>query len=229
MYIFSPLINVLLKNISRRTFLLYIIILFILWSIVPMITHQYLEINDLLWFFYLYSIAAYIRIYDIVYNSKVIWIGLIVGLFFTYGLVIVLDIIGISIPFVSEHAVYFYDKQYLGMFALSVFVFLGFKRIYITKWAKIINVLAKTMFGIYLLSDHYYTNPFLWKEVFRNAEWQNRNVLIAYSIFATIAVMIIGCIFELLRQRIERMYVNRLKFFEELSIKICEKIEKRTK
>mgnify|MGYP000528725494 FL=1 len=72
------------------------------------------------------------------------------------------------------------------MLFCSIFLFIGFKNLNI-KHSKVINTIAATTFGVYLLHENEYIRPFLWKTVFHSAEHANDNRLILYAIGAILA------------------------------------------
>lgn len=215
MYLFSPLLNKTLKHISRNMYKQILLAGGVLWTVVPMITHQYMQCNDLLWFFYLYALAGYAKVYG--FDHKLKWNLLLLSSFLvTFGTVIILDIIGTRIPFASDHSIYFYDKQYIFIVVVSLSIFLIFQKFNI-KYSKIINMIAGACFGVYLISDHFLVNPFLWKEFFENYKYQESPWLIIYTIFVVIAVFTICTVIELFRQRIEKIYLPLISRLDDKS------------
>lgn len=216
MYLLSPLLNKMLKSIDKKSFRRYLMLLFLLWSIMPMVTNQYMQSNGLLWFVFLYSCAAYIRLYGLKYKENKCIVFSILCFVVTYSTVIVLDILGLYVNNVSKHSMYFYDKQYPFVFLTSVGIFVCFyniKKIYSRK----INSIASTTFGIYLISDNYIVNPILWHRLFKNSMWQDSSFLIIYTFFVVCTVFCICSIIELIRKKVEIIYMKKVYLLDNIN------------
>ena len=65
-----------------------------------------------------------------------------------------------------------------------------------------INICSSATFGVYLLHDHPLSRVILWKEIFRNAEYQNTVMLIPYSIIVVAFVFCTFTIIDFVRQKL---------------------------
>ena len=61
LYLLFPYLNTLLNNLKLSEYRKMLILLFVLWSVIPTITTKDFGMNSLLWFFFLYSVGAYIK------------------------------------------------------------------------------------------------------------------------------------------------------------------------
>ena len=211
LYILSPYINRFLHTMSKKEYQRFLIIISLLWCVIPTITGQVLESNELLWFMYLYSLIAYFKKYINKINisgSKCILLA-VINMVITFTSAIVFDIIGIKIRFFADHALFFYGMQSIFTVVSSLLLFMGFSRINIG-YKKYVNIISSATFGVYLLHENSYIKSFLWEKLFKNASYADSNLLIPYSIFVTLTVFIMGIIIELLRKYLIENHSNKL-------------------
>lgn len=186
MYLLSGYINKLICALSKRELDHLILLLIVICSILPTFMAARMT-STLMWFFLLYIIAAWIRLYAL--TNKVFDHSLMIGAIgyvFCLGSCVLFDIIGTKIAIFSDYATYFARIDSITMLFCSIFLFIGFKNLNI-KHSKVINTIAATTFGVYLLHENEYIRPFLWKTVFHSAEHANDNRLILYAIGAILA------------------------------------------
>lgn len=196
LYILSPFINILLKNLDKYKHFFLIVLLITLWSILPnLIANVDYCFSALGWFITLYIIAAYIRLYPqkIFDNQKqniliVCASFLIVVLFFfiadfrhKYPL----------IPFIST-------MNSIVMLVASVSILLCFKNWKI-KYNKGINWVAASVFSVYLISDNNFVRPFLWKNIFKTASLLNSHYLIFYIFYDCFIIFLVSILIDKIR------------------------------
>lgn len=233
LYLLSPFINVFLRSLSKKGYQKLIVLLTVCWSIIP--TEGSLGFNKLLWFIFLYACAGYIRLHSKRTNTKgavYILLSFLCALL-TFSSAVVFDLLGTKISFFANNATFFYELNRLPILAASLLMFIGFLKINIGH-IKIINIVSSATFGVYLIHDNGYINPFLWKVLFKNASYQNSRILIPYSLMVVALVFILCTIAELIRIYLlekpctgiinkiaEKIQKAKDKFF---SLKIFEKI-----
>lgn len=218
----SPYLNLFLKTVNKKLYQKLLILLTVCWSIIPTITNQSFQCNDLLWFIYLYSLAAYFRIYGIKPNTKArnfIFISAATFLL-TFFLTVLFDILGTKTAIFRNHTTFLFDMEKLPILLIAVFGFLGFSKISIGQ-NKVINLISITTFDIYLIHDNRYVRSFLWKDLFRNAMYSCSNIFIIYSVFVILIVFVCCFAIGFLRIHfIEKKYLPLLnKISYTLSIK----------
>lgn len=193
LYLLTPYINRLLRTFDKKQYICFLALLIFMWSIVPTFTMQTLYSNYLLWFIVTYSIAGYIKLFGVKTKlSGVQLIGLsITGILITFLVVILFDILGTKIPFFSENALYLYEMNMIPMWVIAVLLFLGFAKLNIG-YSKILNMVSSATFGVYLIHDNQYIQPFLWERVFKNASYGNSRLLIPFSLIV-VFVVFSGC------------------------------------
>lgn len=221
----SPFLNKFILALNRKEHKRLLILLTVCWCGITSITAQWFQNSNLLWFMYLYILAAYIRIYDVGINCKKISLFFISLLGF---ITVILSAVGLDfwattntdvIPYITS----WYGMQKAPILLSSVFGFLFFLRIDIgsKKW---INVISSAMFGVYLIHDNDYLREYLWTEIFHNASYADSPYLVPYSL-AVIAIVFVVCtLIELARiYLIEKRYIGLLnKLANRISKKISD-------
>jgi heme A synthase len=168
-------------------------------------------VNEVLWFFMLYVIAAYIRLYpDCRLNHKRAGIILFAGCFVMMLLsTAAFDVLRNVWVFADYQTHFFAGKTSFAMGAAIglLIIFLNVKPFY----NKVINVVGGCTFGVYLIHDNNYVRPFLWNTVFRNTDFADSNILILHMVFAVVAVFVACTAMEWCRKKfVERIYANKI-------------------
>lgn len=213
-----PLINIALKTLSKNEYQKIIIVSLICWSLVPTLTNTEFQGNSLVWFIVLYSIGGFIRRYDYMENVRSFKLILVflLACVSIYLVSISLAFVGTRYEVFSFYTTYFYSENSITILFLSVVLFLAFVNLQI-KQNIMINAIASSTFGIYLIHDNNYVRNFLWLRVFKNYYFQNSILLIPYSILTVIIVFTLCSLIEIVRQIIERRF---FRIFKKLSF-IC--------
>lgn len=210
LYLISPYINRLLNTFGKGDYQRFLMLLTICWCIIPTLTEQTFQCNDLLWFVYLYSLGGYIKLHSQKTNIKgttYILLSVVVTIL-TFLSAVVFDLLGTKMPFFGNHATFFFEMQKLPIVVTSVLLFIGFLKIDIG-YKRIVNLVSSATFGVYLIHDNSYVRPFLWKTVFKNASYSESNILIPYSLFVIAIVFIVCTIIELARiYLLEQRYIG---------------------
>ena len=90
------------------------------------------------------------------------------------------------------------------------------------KW---INILASATFGVYLIHDNGIVRPFLWVDVFKNAQYQDSLFLIPYSILVVAIVYIACTMIDLIRKQFfEKPYMLLVNKYADTMLKPFSKI-----
>ena len=111
---------------------------------------------------------------------------------------VVFTLLGIKWPIVSSYALYFFGQNKITVLLASLGLFMIFATLNI-KYNKVINIIASTMFGIYLIHDNKYIRYFLWRTVFKNAAYADTLDIIPYSILVVGIVFVVCSMFDFLR------------------------------
>ena len=226
LYLFSPYINMFLTKLDKQTYKKLLILMTIVWVIIPTFSTKDFESNNLIYFFYLYSIGAYIKLWknDLKIKNSKCFILIALTAFLTYSTVIIFDIMGLKYTFFRGKETYFYNLKSLPILIMSILIFISFKNLKI-KHSKIINTISMATFGVYLIHDNGYIRTLIWKNILPSTSMINSLWFIPYSILAIISVYATCTIIELLRIfLIEKYYMKLINKLEPKINSFMQKI-----
>lgn len=226
LYLIYPYINKMLLSMNKKVYIKYLFTICLLWIIIPTFTMKDMYGSEIPQFILLYSIGAYLRIYEkVLYkNSKVL------GKYLVIISMLFLGIITILFSYISEYyqilysiTLHFYERSSLFIIISACGLFLVFKNLNIGS-IKVINKIASCTFGVYLIHDNNYMRDLIWKNIFNNSNLAHSPFLIVHMISSVFIVFISCIVIEFIRQKyIER---NILGLLYELSFKIENKIRR---
>lgn len=196
-----PLLNIIIKNISKNTHLLICIIGFVLSAMLPILKMYYFTAN-VLWFAVLYFVASYIKLYVIKVNKIVL--PFLIILFYTCS-------IANCILRGSNFA--WFNSNTIFNFSISLCIFMLFLNMKFK--SKIVNVIASTALGIYLIHDNQpYGYSKLWSFVGQYISFSTA-IFPIYSIFIILSIFLICMLIELIRlylihKPLEKLYYKKI-------------------
>lgn len=192
-YLLSNYTNKLIEAIDRKEMFQLICMLTILLSVLPTFLKSTIPTGDIFWFFLLYLIGAYIRLYEPTWLNGKHTLAYGVGAYgFCLLFCLAADELGIRWPVFSQYATYFSDMQKTTMLVSSVLLFAGFKNLSI-RFSPFINTVAASTFGIYLIHDNQYMRWFLWDRLFKNANFYDSPFLVLHA-FGAISITFLVCL-----------------------------------
>lgn len=221
-YILSPFLNLLAQAMNRRTYRKFLSTVLVLYCVIPTCmgifyntSETMLYYNRLIWLIIIYFIGEYLSIY----NQYDKYIESIVRKRITKTIGITASIMLISIVFIDRfhdffeilgttEAAYFWHPNTIPMVLLSIAIFLWFQNCRLS-YHPVINTAASTTLGIYLLHDGILSS-WLWKTVFRCADYQNSPFLCIRILMAALIIFFAGAGIDLLRQFLEKHTLVRL-------------------
>lgn len=168
MLLAMPCLNIIINNLTRRKLLLLIIGLFILWSLVPagiwmFNTKPDTSVEDFgytytTYFFLLYFIGAYLRKYSGAFWTSASRTG--IGAIITIVVAALLTLL-----IANQQSLYYYEDivSTNGPIVLisAIFVFAFFRNVHMH--SRIINYVAGSMFGVYLIHENSFIRPLIWQ------------------------------------------------------------------
>ncbi len=200
----TPFLNKLLKELSKSQFQGLIVITLIIWSVIPTITNFAWKFSDVDFFIIMYIIGSYIKLYKFDKKKyKNIWNLLLA--------IIAAILLVLTVYYFDQKGIRLNDNKFIKnatkmknvnsifsvLFALSIFLFfLRFKF-----KSKIINQIAKSSLGIYLLHDNDLVRPYLWKKIYPNVEFLANpfDILLIHIVLKVFAVFLICLIIDQIR------------------------------
>lgn len=192
LYLFSPYLNRLIKSMDKAMHLKLILSGVVIWSIFPTLLNASFDFDYVGWFIILYMIAAYLRLYPLnIRNLKRKSMLLAAGSYLLLlGFVIGFDFISIQNPVFSDYVVRIREVNSLLTLICAVATFLAFQNLKIQ--SKVINRIAATTFGIYLLHDNPIIRNTLWLKLLHGNVYIGSRYFALYSL-AAVSVVFCGC------------------------------------
>ena len=166
-------------------------------------------------FVFVYSIGAYIKIYDI--NFKYYWDKVIMIL------IVVLIGVSVNVPSAIQNEGDLckdslnFTQNFLPIIVSAILTFLCFKNLKI-KYNKVINYIASLTFPVYLFHENPFCRTLLWKIILKVPEFYETNICLLLIHILLSILYIYGSTFliEQVRRPIEKLFD---KGFEKIKIK----------
>lgn len=201
MFLLHPFINILIYNLPKKIYQGLIIILTILFSSYPFLNCSLIPNDTIIWFIILYLIAGYLSIYGLEkrFKHKTYLLCFISLYLFTYISGVSFLIFNKYFAYKSFSSYYFFTQDKITFLFISIFLFCFFATMKERK-NKIINLLASSTFGIYLIHDNPYVRNYIWRDLFKVSSYINSPYLFLYSILVSSIIFIVCFIIDLLRK-----------------------------
>lgn len=208
-----PFINRLAGSLSKGVYRIMMVILLVLWSVIPTITTFDMGSNYLLWMITVYLLAGYIKLYPEDFDKGRSFYLTVLLIFWglSFASAVVCDIIGFKYDVFAKYATHFSGMQHINIVVMAVCLFLVFRDIKIEneRIQRVINSIAGTTFGIFLIHDNTFLKTWIWKQLFKNAEYIDKGWFVLASIGEVVAIFIVCMIIEYVRQNLlERWYMK---------------------
>lgn len=229
MFLLSPYINKFLNSLNKGEYKKYLIITNILFCLIPTLSSVNSQVNNLIWFINIYSIAGYIRKYkdDFLNNNKKIIVEIISIFSFCILFSICTIVLSNKFSSLAKYEQYFSKIYYAPLLLLSILIFKLFLNQKTFK-NKFINVLASATFGVYLIHDYNFVRRYVWLDLLKVNKYKNSPYLILYSLGVVLLIYFICSIIELLRIYIlEKRYITLINKIGLKLEKIDEKLSKK--
>lgn len=206
----APLLNILLQNLSRKQHFIVCLVGGIIYSFVSSFS-EYLYWNELIYFMYLYIVAAYIRLYNGKHNIKFDIFGLIITFVLAWGirainvylLKRVFDSKLIFQPFLLQST----TNLFIGIFLICIC-----KKIK-PRSSKFVNYIAASSFGVYLIHERYVY--FLWVKLFKNDIHYAQSFIVfgLHMLITVIIVYVCATIIDIIRRELLERYFSKIYDF----------------
>ena len=231
LFVLSPILNIAVERLSKKTLTFIILFLLSIYCILPNTIGVLKSLNDyglstVIWFIMMYLIGAYFREYSF-------------KLFDYQKLSIVLLACSMLIMFSSR--VFILYKGESGMlskivriladdslysimpFVISVLFFIVFSCIHI-RANRILFSLAKATFGVYLIHDNVLFKDFLWNSILKEQMMYQSDWFIIYSIGSVLLLYIVCSVIEILREKLLDSWLMHTDFMNKLITKVDRRI-----
>ena len=220
-YIFAPFFKKLIDNISKKDFKILLTLMIAIFGIIAFIPKTKTFFNELIWFIVIYFIGAYIKKYNCNFmeNNKIRIVCIILVIIIMNIIMVLLELLSIKLSMISDLVYYFNNINSPLVLILTVLIFTIFSSINIGN-NKIVNKVASTTFGIYLLHENVFLRKIIWKQMVRGYNYINSPILIINAICGVLGVFLIALILDII---IDKLLVNNLL---KLLSKIWHKMKK---
>lgn len=127
-----------------------------------------------------------------------------------YFAIVFLDILAtlIKVRYIKGNLFYFADINSALALMASVYMFFAFKQLKIGH-SKIINVVASTTFGIYLLHDSNLLRKFIWHDLLNVKQFYGSDFLPLYAVISVVLVFSVCGIIDFLRSKFLESHYNK--------------------
>lgn len=189
LYLLSPLLNKVLKKLSKHQHILLILLLILFCVSI----NNILAINydfGIVWFIALYAISAYIKLYpNKIFDNKKLHIILIAATFsLCFMAKIFLDLV-------------LFDMKNLTCLISAVAIFCLFKNLNIKHNPKI-NLIAGATFGVYLIHDNPFIRSVLWTDFLHCPDQATEQTFFLFSILTFIILYVLCTYLEITRNKL---------------------------
>ncbi|MCX4303556.1 MAG: acyltransferase [Clostridia bacterium] len=224
LYILSGYLNIVLKNISRKQYIILLGVLLTIWCVLPSVMYGKIDFSNIDWFILMYMVGAFIQLHPlkIFDNKKIIKILLLLFAFLGITSIYLLDKIYYILEIDPTH--FSLPMNQIIPLGISICIFLLFKNLQIEN-NNIINKIASTTLGIYLIHTNILIRDFIWIDILKVNTLTNSQYLILYEVFAVVLVFLLCVVIDLIRQFIFSKFLDKFIDFLESKIKIGAKVK----
>lgn len=221
LYLVFPFLNKFAHSIDKKTYKNALILLSIMFSVIYSVIYKSNSFQtgtgvfeSLAWFAFLYLLAGYIRLYGIKFleNKKKNIIFTIILIIVFWGMLFISHFMYIKFHKLKNIINYYTRMNSIFLLLLAVTIFYVFKNLKIAN-SKIINLIARNSFAVYLIHEHDLIKVPMWKFI-KYAVVQHSTeyltILGCIIVFFTIAGII-----EKIRTMLEK-YILKIKIFEKI-------------
>tara|TARA_R110000744_G_scaffold109639_1_gene207136 strand:- start:882 stop:1898 length:1017 start_codon:yes stop_codon:yes gene_type:complete len=193
LFLLIPYLNILINNLDQKQYLVLLMSLIVLNVLIPI----NLGFGSVDWFIFLYVLGGYISLYPKLFSKNgLVYLNVFfISYFGIFVTIIILDYLRFTSPlyFISE------NSPFILICSISLFSF--FKNVTI-KNSSVINTMASSVFGIYLIHDNIILRSYIWENVFKNREYLNSEYLILHAIAAILITFFVSMLIDILRNKL---------------------------
>lgn len=221
----APFLNKIIKSFEERDYKIFLIILYIIWSLIPTLINDEWDFSNIDFFIIMYMTGAYIRLYVNNINMKKNKIVLFSSLFLLFSSVLFFDYIGmkLKLDIFIKNATYFRKMNSILTVLVAISMFNCFFNFNIK--SKLINFISQTTMGIYLIHDNIIMRHIIWQKISPNTAYMNSPYL--HSLIKVSITFILCMIIELFRIYVlEKIIINIHKNYKKVKEKYNEEYKR---
>lgn len=213
LFLLIPYLNILINNLNQRQHLILLMSLIVLNVLIPI----NLGFGSVDWFIFLYVLGSYISLYPKLFSNARQWYLTIFILTYlgVFGTIVILDYLKVISP------LYFISENSPFILICSISLFSYFKNLIIGN-NRIINTMASSVFGVYLIHDNIFARTILWERIFKNSEYLNSNYLMLHAVVAILLTFTTSLALDLIRNKL--VTVLNIQKFNQAIINLVQGI-----
>lgn len=223
----SPALNAAIAHIEQQTFRKVLISFAILWSVIPFASSMLLQ--DMWqvdytysiwgWFVILYLLAGYLRKYVDLTKTRASKHFMVAGagtaLMFLITAILIYCGNRFGFEYYLKYGAHVMDVNSPLVVLISVELFLGFAA-QKPRENKVINTIAGTTLGVYLIHDNPQVRHYLWNTILKTGEVQHSPMLWLYAILSVLGVFVVCSGIDWVRQcTVERWFMKLVDYCTE--------------
>lgn len=228
MLIFSPFLNHFIKGLSKQVFKSLLVVMLFIFGFVRTVFMVEMNYSNLIWFVFLYLVAAYIHQYqaDFTYQASYYLKQFVFYYVVLVVIIIIFDCLGVYSDFFSWYASYFVKITSFILFFASVNLF-----IYFIKKAPFsnqsINAISKHSFAVYLIHDNDLFRNYLWRHILQTPKFQHSPYFLLHFLASIMFIFVLSYCIHFLSKRLvlDRLERKLNVFCQHLDKKIAVYIE----
>ncbi|MDF2865671.1 MAG: hypothetical protein K0R72_483 [Clostridia bacterium] len=233
LYILSPFLNVMIKNLSKKQFKsLIFILVFVFCICTTLLDPKYILDSTtgygIIWFICLYFIGAYIRLHHNKDDKKNIYNLLI---YFVITVMVIFSRLIITYIFQRYNfniidELRFYQYNSISIFISSLFLFIYFKNLNITNniFKGFILKIAPLTLGVYLIHDHVQMRVAMYNNILHTTNYLSGNKFLVVAVISVIFIFSVCIVIEYLRHKFA-VYISKTKTYNLIEKFIILKYE----
>lgn len=201
-----PFLNILIKGIDKQMHFRLIILALFIYTGMSFVPKAGPTMNYVSWFIVLYFISSFIRLYpeSIYKHDKAGFWGVVTIVFILISMCGIVLVLWIMQRFSRAMDPYLFvqDSNHIFAVLIGVSSFLCFKNLKI-KNNKLINMVAASTFGIFLIhSNSYAMRDLLWNDLFSNEIIYASPLFWLFAFLKVTVVFVVASAIDILRQRL---------------------------
>lgn len=229
----SPVLNLIIENLSRKKLLKLLIFLTLIWTLIPTfvipnvvdlwLSHSELGNSTVALFCYLYLLIGYVKKYpnqwtDQLKYSALIFMGGVGGMVVTFLATKGIKMLGMNGESLAPYVDHLLDANSTFVILISFGLFLIFKNLK-PSVSRAINTISTSTFAVYLIHDNKFLSGMLWHKV-DNTQFQSSLSFLIHGLWISLLIFSSCILIDLLRRVILEKYTN------QLSIRLGNKLDK---
>ena len=206
LYLLVPFLNLFIKGLTRKQFLIFLLLGFTTWMVIPTVANIFeyfsvdMQYSSLIRLIYFYCMGAYFRMHDCKVSKKQLALLLLLVLLSYWACNNVLLVLNKHFEYFKNDPWYFRSPQSIFV-VRSILLFLFFKNLKIS-YTPAINTIASVTFGIYLIHDNDIVRPILWNNILRVHRFYQSDHLAFHAVVSVLMVFVVCGLIDYIRKKV---------------------------